>query len=426
MPELDSVTYASPRWSSEITDCSMPMTFDTYNRCSYGCAYCFSANQKGIGKKGLGYWTGAKVRAVDPEWIQGLFLGTNHTKKAQQFRPYIEARRPMQWGGLADQFDENEREFGVTLELLRFFRAIEYPLSFSTKAAWWTADPRYTECFKGFPWFNVKFSIITLDEDKAAIAERGVPSPRERLKAMERAAAFVGGGVTLRLRPFVLGISNPSFRDLIRAAADCGATAVSTEFLCLEQRSPARANGLYDILSDAAGFDLWDLYKGASRTNGYLRLNRAIKQPIFEEMKAICADVGLRFYCSDADGKDLCDGGSCCGLTPAWNYNRGQFTEAAVLAKANGTVRWSEISADLASFATWTRGASEGYNTRSSEFRAKFDKFTMYDFIRYLWNHPKEGNSPYHMFDGVLVPDGVDDNGDVIYRYDGGRTHGRG
>jgi len=32
--------YASPRWSQEILDCSMPMTFDTYSRCSYNCFYC--------------------------------------------------------------------------------------------------------------------------------------------------------------------------------------------------------------------------------------------------------------------------------------------------------------------------------------------------------------------------------------------------
>ena len=29
--------YTSPRWSMEIPDCSMPMTFDTYSRCAYNC-----------------------------------------------------------------------------------------------------------------------------------------------------------------------------------------------------------------------------------------------------------------------------------------------------------------------------------------------------------------------------------------------------
>lgn len=38
--------YQSPRWSGEICDCSMPMTFDTYSKCSYNCLYCFAYFQK--------------------------------------------------------------------------------------------------------------------------------------------------------------------------------------------------------------------------------------------------------------------------------------------------------------------------------------------------------------------------------------------
>ena len=32
--------YDSPRWSGEICDCSMPLTFDTYSTCAYNCLYC--------------------------------------------------------------------------------------------------------------------------------------------------------------------------------------------------------------------------------------------------------------------------------------------------------------------------------------------------------------------------------------------------
>ena len=43
--------YTSPRWSMEIPDCSMPMSMDTYSRCSYNCLYCFSFFQKAIPPK---------------------------------------------------------------------------------------------------------------------------------------------------------------------------------------------------------------------------------------------------------------------------------------------------------------------------------------------------------------------------------------
>ena len=105
----------------EIPDCSMPMTFDTYSKCAYNCQYCFSYFQKSHSMNG--YLDGS-VRCVDPEKVKALFEKAmkndveHANKKERQFFPYIQARRIMQWGGLADEFDEYERRAGVTLELL--------------------------------------------------------------------------------------------------------------------------------------------------------------------------------------------------------------------------------------------------------------------------------------------------------------------
>ena len=123
--------YTSPRWSMEIPDCSMPMSMDTYSRCSYNCLYCFSFFQKSHTTKG--YLTG-QPRSVNPEKVIALFenAAVNNTAAANktdvQFFKYIQDRRIMQWGGLADEFDEYERRNGVTLELLRYFDKIDYPL----------------------------------------------------------------------------------------------------------------------------------------------------------------------------------------------------------------------------------------------------------------------------------------------------------
>ena len=35
-------SYPSPRISSELPDCSMPLTFDHLSHCSMGCVYCFA------------------------------------------------------------------------------------------------------------------------------------------------------------------------------------------------------------------------------------------------------------------------------------------------------------------------------------------------------------------------------------------------
>lgn len=191
--------YSSPRWSNEIADCSMPMTFDTYSNCSFGCIYCFSQFQRALGGSKESYLA-KKVEAVNVEKIKKMFLDPdNH---AGQFATYIKQRRVMQWGGLSDQFDGFERKYGKTLELLRFFKSIDYPLCFSTKSTWWTQDERYMELVRGQKNWNFKFSIITLDEKKAKIVEQGVDSPLKRLDAIQRIAEADAGGGNFEIATF--------------------------------------------------------------------------------------------------------------------------------------------------------------------------------------------------------------------------------
>lgn len=404
--------YESPRWTNEIADCSMPMTFDTYGNCSFGCLYCFSQFQRSLGLAKKNYLHNIAL-PVNIEKVKRIFL----EPESSQFGEYIKQRKVMQWGGLSDQFDGNERAQGLTLKLLEFFREINYPICFSTKSVWWTKDPRYVELFLGQKNWNVKFSIITLDEQKAALVEKRVPTPKERLEAMEQVANFQCGGVTLRLRPFIIGISTPTYLDLIREAAKRGATALSTEFLCVEERSELFKSHL-PLLNQLCGFDLFNFYKKYSTQTGYLRLNRNIKRPFVERMLRTAKENGMRFYVSDAHFKELCDNGSCCGLPADWNYSRGQWCEALQIAKRNGKVTFGEIRRDIdKQFGGFFFDKSIGFNTRSSETRAKFYGMTMADYIRWLWNNPQAGQSPYRLFEGILTPGETDANGNIVYYY---------
>lgn len=405
--------YQSPRWTNEIADCSMPMTFDTYSNCSFGCLYCFSQFQRAIGN-GKENYLHKSVENVNPKKIKQMF--TDPDQYAGQFATYIKQRRVMQWGGLSDEFDGYERKYGVTLELLRFFKEINYPLCFSTKATWFTKDERYMELIRGQKNWNFKFSIITKDAEKARIMEKGVPSPEERLEALERIANAGAGGATLRLRPFIIGISTPTYLDLIRDAGNRGATALSTEFMCVEQRSNTLRERM-PIFNQLCGFDFMEFYRKYSVSSGYLRLNRKVKEPFIRNMKAVCDEIGMRFYVSDAHFKELCCNGSCCGLPADWNYSRGQFCEALQIAKKNGVVFYSDIQKDIEELHQYEWGRAQGYNANSSEKRAHFYGMTMANYMRWLWNNPQAGQSPYKLFEGILRPDGKDEQGNIIYRY---------
>lgn len=414
------MNYNSPRWTNEIADCSLPMTFDTYSNCSFGCVYCFSQYQRGIGseKKKEEYYNKV-VRSVNPDRIRRIFT----LEKETQFSEWIRQRRPIQWGGLSDQFDGFEKKYGVTLELLEMFHELKYPICFSTKSAWVFHDERYTRLFEGMDNWNMKHSIITLDEEMAAKIEQGVPSPKARLEAMRIYTKLNKGEATLRLRPFIIGVSSKDYKDLIVAAHDAGATAVTTEFFCMEMRNPgARKN--YEIISECAGFDIVDFYKRFSSGSGYLRLNRKVKEQYIREMDRLCQKLEMRFYVSDAHYKEACTGSCCCGLPndPRYNYSRGNFSYALQLCRRNGQVTFAEIDADMHHLNFQWHNA-EGYNTNSAEHRAKFEYLTMRDYLRYLWNAPLRGQSPYKMFGGVMKPEGKDEHGDIIYKYDTTKTY---
>lgn len=411
------IYYASPRWTGEIADCSMPMTMDTYSNCSFKCMYCFSQFQRGIGN-GKNQYLHNEVHWVNVEKIKKMFLNPD----SSQFGEYIKARKVMQWGGLSDQFDNNEKKYGKTLELLRFFRQINYPLSFSTKSTWWLDDSRYTELFKDNPNWNVKFSIITLDEQKAKIIEAGVDSPQKRLEAIHKFSELNSGGATLRLRPFIIGISTPTYLDLIKQAHLAGATAMSTEFFCMEQRSNLLKSKMH-YFNELCGFDLLAFYRKYSIGTGYLRLNRKVKKPFMQNMKNLCDELGMRFYVSDSHFKEMSCNGSCCGLPENWNYSRGQFTEALLLAKKNGLVRYSEIKSEIEQFFShFSQKSSCGFNVGAPERYTKFSGMSMADYMRWLWNTPTDGQSPYKLFEGILIPKGKDENGDLIYYYNQRKT----
>ena len=410
-------TYQSPRWTGEIADCSLPLTFDTYSNCSFGCVYCFSQYQRGIGGAKEDYFS-KKVKAVNPEKLKKIF---SLEDKNNQFYQYIKTRRPIQYGGLSDQFDGFEKKYGVTYEILKYLREINYPICFSTKSAWVFHDPKYQELFKGADNWNVKFSIITLDERDAKRIEVGVPTPRERLDAMREYNKLSKGGTTLRLRPFIVGVSDKTYLDLIKEAADAGASAVTTEFFCLEMRSIKQAREHYQVISDCAGFDIVEFYRRYSNGSGYLRLNRKVKEKYIHKMRDLCHELGMRFYVSDAHFKECSDNCCCCALPPSWDYSRGHFAAALQIAKKTGKVQWSDIEKDMY-FLDFEYRKAQGFNVNSSENRAKFDGMSMKDYLRYLWNNPKRGQSPYKIFERVLKPDGVDENGDIIYKYDQSTT----
>lgn len=419
MSELQIGGYSSaPRWSYEILDCSMPMSFDTYNQCSFMCLYCFAFSQQ---KSKCSF--NQKLRSVNPTKIVNLFNNilkgkfNDLSQTERQFIPYVSSRKIMQWGALADEFDWVEQQHNVTLQLLKFFDIIDYPLSFSTKGAWWTKDKRYMDIFArhSHNW-HVKISIITPDKMKARKIECGVETPKERIEALRR-LSDIGISTTLRLRPYIIGASD-EYEQLISMAHNAGVKSVTTEFFCMDSFGNSKVKTLYQKLSEILGYNLFDFYKENGFKKGYYRLNRNIKFPIIQKMKAYTNNLGMRFNCSDVHCREFNDSVNCCGVPPEWNNSsEAHFGGAIMIAKQKGYVQFKDIREDIYKFFNsflWHK--AEGYNTNGSEQRALYRRTTMADWIRHKWN-----NISMVKTYGCLTPVEEDENGDVVYKYTGGK-----
>ena len=38
-------------------------------------------------------------------------------------------------------------------------------------------------------------------------------------------------------------------------------------------------------------------------------------------------------------------------------------------------------------------------------------------YLKWLWNNPQDGQSPYNMFEGIMTPEDKDEEGNIIYKY---------
>jgi len=416
--ELEKEYYNSPRWSWEILDCAMPMTFDTYSNCAHQCVYCFAYFQRALGASANDYLH-HKVKSVNVEKVKRMFLEPD--KYAGSFAWYIKDRKVLQWGGLSDGFDWYEQRFKKSLELLKFFNEIAYPISISTKGVWFLNDEEYLKEFSGAKNIQMKYSIITTNDEHAKKLEAGTPTPKERFYALKKLKEIGVAVTTLRFRSYVLGVSDLCVDEMFAMAHDAKVDSITTEMLCLESRSSGIAEERFKVISKICGFDVFPFYKKNSMIRaGLLRLNYDIKRSHIERMQKLSEKYGIPFFVSDAHHKEKSCGTGCCGLPetgPLSNIARGQFAEAIQIAKKNGYVYWKDISEKAEPLKEIPFVGAEGFNTTGSLFRAQRKYHTMYDYMLDAWNDIKSAMSPARYFGGALVPGGSDENGNVFYLY---------
>ncbi len=441
MATIKDNTYGSPRISTEVHDCALPLTFDQYSRCSFGCLYCFAAMQRCNAKGVAQAFRAGEVSSVDVAKIRRMFLGQEEKGTGRYlYETLIRKRIPLHWGGLGDPADEYERRAKVGLELLRFFKEINYPVFQCLKGNTYHTEPEYDLVFRGALNFAHQFSIISLNEKQCSAVERGAPSPTERLRCMEISAREWGLPVYLRLRPYIVGMSDESAEALLEDSAKRGVQAVSIEFMCLNIRADGYLMKRYAGISEAIGFDLYDYYKRNSRAGeGYRRLSPKITMPILLRLREVTHKLGMRFAVSGPVGKQLNDTGCCCGLPDGddsvWaNWSDAQFTSALLRCRADGECSFQKMlgtrfgSEHLIEVGRRSKlgeiAVGQWFNLGNAYNHAIWHDGTLEDLLRFAWNQPDRAASPATYFWGLMAPDRLDDQGDIVYRYNPGAYEG--
>lgn len=423
--------YSSPRLSSEVMDCSMPMTFDHFNYCSLGCLYCFAyffkSNNPSVKDKGL------RPVAVD-KMIKALEGNPIDSGGRLMHKFFYSKKFLLHWGGLADPFCLFEKNNRVGYRLLEALGELNYPTLFSFKGN--TIFERdYLALFDKYSKqrnFAFQVSIITADDALAREVEIGVPPPTRRIEAI-RLLSQMGYFTILRLRPFIIGISDASLEDLLYKALEAGIKGISMEFFALDVRSNLGMKERYAWLAKLMGIkDMHDYFKALSpkERGGYMRLNRLVKESHVKTVYKFCIENGLVFGCSDPDFKELNTSGSCCAMPDKYPANEGltnwthnQLTyhlkEARrAFHKTGETIKltFSEVYRSDADYLDDVDMINYHVSVTGMCNAERYAN-TYRTIIQRHWNNLRSPANPRNYFHGKLMPCGLDAEGNLVYKY---------
>jgi len=451
--------YLAPRLNSQVADCACPFVFDSYNFCSMGCSYCFASpaklsnpayttyirdkDGKAIGKISK-YETESPLRGVNPRAFERLISG--RAKDDDLYKAFVKDRFVMHWGSLTDPFCHFERANKVGLEVLKVIAKYKYPTLIGFKGPT-IFDKEYVDFFKKQAKhhnFAFQVSIVTADDRRAAWLEVGVPPPSKRFRAIKM-LSDMGYYVILRMRPYVIGVTDDTADEILERAAEAGAKAVTTEFVCFDTRhfnTPIARPRLTRVGEVMGISNIEEYFKKLSpgKRGSYLRLNWKVKEPFVKRMYKKCLEVGLVFNISDPDFKDLNMRTCCCGLPDDYpenpemtNWSSQQQTRMVIEMRKEYwrrrkageknplvTRRFREIycKGDRPTDYLYAGKDMLGYHIKSLNLpRGLRQSNKIIDIIEEEWNNLRSPASPYRYFFGKVLPVGTDRTGDVIYAY---------
>lgn len=389
--------------TAQVYFCASPIRIDSYNKCQFGCTYCFSRNRSSNNAlKGL--------KEINTFALQRRFDRVAEGNLNSALDEFLERRVPIQLGGLQDPFSPMESQKQATLRTLRVLHEHNYPTIISTKGDLCISD----EYLKLLSEMNVYVRVSA-----AGIAENLRPGfdvncgpfkdTLNRIRTLNDAKI----PVSLRIQPVVPGFEKHSLR-MAKRAIKAGASHISFEYLKLATEGLAQTT---KRISNVLGFDIYEKMKYAGMKplgRDYALLSKA-KQPFLSQAREICGELGAKFGAGDTEFIPYSDGGGCCSGAGHFLKDAHEFrSNLAGVVSANrksGHIYFSDLKKE------WSpQKAINTYLTTNSRGRDETGKYSDWlSLIAHRWNG---GRSPYspEIFDGVSWTGQYDDQGFKIYK----------
>ena len=414
------------RFTADGFDCALPVSMDSHSACSYGCLYCFAGFLKG-------HDTQKKVGQGSLKYLENILSGKSQSKEAKAMRKALKRDEdppcPLQWGALADPFDEIERQQGWALEACKILRKYNQPTRISTKGKLFLED-EYLDAVSYPDIFSVAFSLITVDNEILSRIDKGAPTVDERLESMKRLSDR-GVKTILRMRPIIPNVTDSTpnhpeaWKELVYRAAEAGAEAISAEVLFVPGARAEKEDKRFAQIEDIIGVPLRKWYENITVAYGKcIRPSRAWTQDFMKNLVDYAHKCGLDVGISDPVMAELGDTPCCCGIMPDdpvfGNFEKETAKRCVVqgrqLAEEGQNSYW-QLEDVMPKWAKDVKKSDMVFMI-GREHTWKISNLTWYDEIKKTWNDFSGNRGVLKYFEGLLKPVRRDENGNVVYKYD--------
>jgi len=196
-------------------DVGMMYSMNPYQGCEHGCIYCYARNSHEYWgySAGLDFERKIMVKKSAPALLE------KHLSN-----PKWQAA-PISLSGNTDCYQPIERKMKITRQLLEVFYKYRHPVGIITKNALIKRDQDIIQDLARHNLVRATITITSLNEDIRRKLEPRTATAKQKLKVM-RDFADAGIPVQLMMGPIVPGLNNYEIFDVVKAAADHGASGM--------------------------------------------------------------------------------------------------------------------------------------------------------------------------------------------------------